>query len=162
MGGGDCLKFSDVILALATFAVIDVLVDFALGMALIPSLGAYWGINSSFILSALVAGLMVGWVFAGRIQEESSIRAVGKIAILLGAAEIFVVMLSSSANGYYNAWVKESLQSMFSTSAWTTMDWFVYSQFALIEGVVLNVVLVLALGFVGLYAGSIIKKPKKT
>jgi hypothetical protein len=156
------LKFSDVILAVATFAVIDLLVDFVLDIVLIPSLGAYWGLNSSFILSAVVAGLVGGIVFAGKIQEESRTRAVGKIAVLLGALEAVVVMLSASANGYYNAYVKETLQSMFSTSAWTTTDWFVYSQFALIEGVVLNVVLVLVLVFIGFYAGSMFRKPKKT
>ncbi len=155
------MKFSDDIFAVATFAVIDLLVDYALAIVLIPSIGSYWGINSSFILSALVAGLVVGIVFAGNIQEESRTRAVGKIAILLGALEAVVVMLSASANGYYNAWVKETLESMFSTSAWTTLDWYVYSTFALIVGVVLNVVLVLVLVFVGVYAGSLLRKPKK-
>jgi ATP/ADP translocase len=160
-GGGDWLKFSDVILAMAAFGVIDVLIDFALSIVLIPSMGSYWGLNSSFILSALVAGLVVGWVFAGNIQEESRVRAVGKIAVLLGAVEAAVVLLSASANGYFNAYVKETLQSTFSTGAWTTTDWFVYTQLALIEGVVLNVVLVLVLSFIGLYAGSMSRKPKK-
>jgi hypothetical protein len=156
------LKFSDVILAVATVAVIDVLVDFVLGIVLIPSMGSYWGLNSSFILSVLVAGLVVGWVFAGKIQEKSRVRAVGKIAVLLGAVESAAVMLSASANGYFSAFVKETLQSMFSTGAWTTTDWFVYTQLALLEGVALNVVLALVLGFIGLYAGSMLRKPKKT
>ena len=39
--GGDRLKFSDVILAVATVAVIDVLVYYVLGIALIPSMGSY-------------------------------------------------------------------------------------------------------------------------
>jgi hypothetical protein len=155
------LKFSDVILAVATVGVIDLLVDFVLGLVLIPSVGSYWGLNSSFILSGLVAGLVGGWIFAGKIQEESRLRAVGKIAVLLGAVEAAAVMLSASANGYYDAWIKETLQSMFATSAWTTTDWFVYSQFALLEGVVLNVVLVLVIAFIGVYAGSMLRKPKK-
>ena len=156
------MKFGDVILAVATVAVIDVLVDFVLSMVLIPSVGSYWGLNSSFILSALVAGLVVGWVFAGKIQEESRMRAVGKIAVLLGAVEAVAVMLSASANSYFSAYLKETLQSMFSTGAWTTMDWFVYTQLGLLEGIVFNVVLVLVLGFVGLYAGSKFRMPKKT
>jgi len=156
------LKFGDVILAVATVAVIDVLVDFVLSMVLIPSVGSYWGLNSSFILSALVAGLVGGIVFAGKIQEESRMRAVGKIAVLLGAVEAVAVMLSASANSYFSAYLKETLQSMFSTGAWTTMDWFVYTQLGLLEGIVFNVVLVLVLGFVGLYAGSMFRMPKKT
>jgi hypothetical protein len=156
------LKFSDVILAVATLAVIDVLVYFVLGIALISSVGSYWGLNSSFILSLLIAALVVGLVFAGRIQEESRTIAVGEIAVLLGAVESSAVMLANSANGYYSAWVKETLQSMFSTGAWTTTDWYVYEQLALVEQVALNVVLALVLSFIGLYAGSMLRKPKKT
>jgi hypothetical protein len=162
LGGGDWLKFSDVILAVATVVVINVLVEFVLGIVLIPSMGSYWGLNSSFILSALVTGLVVGIVFAGKIQEESRIRAVGKIAVLLGAVEAVAVLLSASANSYFGAYITETVQSMFSTSAWTTTDWFVYWQLGLLEGMALNVVLVLVLGFIGLYVGSMLRKPKKT
>lgn len=156
------MKFSDVILAVATVTVIDVLVYFVLGIALIPSMGSYWGLNSAGILSMLVAGLVVGCVFAGKIQEESKMRAIGKVAVLFGAVMSSVVVLSASANGYYSAWVKETLQSMYSTGAWTTMDWYVYEQLALVELVALNVILALALGFIGLYAGSMLRKPKKS
>jgi amino acid permease len=77
--GGDRLKFSDVILAVATAVVIFVLVYFVFGMALIPSaLGSYWGQTSAGAISILVAGLVVGFAFAGKIQEESRVRALGK------------------------------------------------------------------------------------
>jgi len=160
--GGDRLKFSDAILAVATGAVIDVLVYFVLGIALIPSMGSYWGLNSAAIVSMLVAGLVVGCVFAGKIQEESKMRAIGKIAVLFGAVTSSAVMLSNSANGYYNAWVKETLQSMYSTGAWTTTDWYAYEQLALAGQVALNVVLALVLGFIGLYIGSMLRKPRKS
>ena len=160
--GGDRLKFSNVILAVATVAVIDVLVYLVLGIALIPSVGSYWGLNSAAILSLLVSGLVVGFVFAGKIQEESRTRAVGKIAVLFGAVTSSAVMISNSANGYYSAWVKETLQSMYSTGTWTTTDWYVYEQLALVEQVALNVVLALVLGFIGLYVGSMLRKPRKS
>jgi uncharacterized membrane protein len=51
---------------------------------------------------------------------------------------------------------------MYATSAWTKTDWYVYGQVALMTYVVLNVVLVLVLTFIGLYAGSMLRKPKKT
>jgi hypothetical protein len=156
------LKFSDVILAVATVGVIDVLVYFVLGIALIPSMGSYWGLNSAAIVSILVAGLVVGFAFAGKIQEESRIRAVGKIAVLFGAVMSSAVMIAISANGYYNAWVTEYLQSTFSTGAWTTTDWYVYGQLVLAFQVALNVLLALVLGFIGLYVGSMLRKPKKS
>ena len=156
------MKFSDVILAVATVAVIFVFVYFAFALALIPSLGSYLGVNSAGIVSILVAGLVVGCIFAGKIQEESRIRAVGKIAVLFGAETSFVTVLSLSANGYSSAWIKENLQSMYSTGAWTTTDWFVYEQLALVTQVALNVLLALVLGFIGLYAGSMLRRPAKS
>jgi hypothetical protein len=156
------LKFSDVILAVATVGVIYVFVYSVLGMALVPSIGSYWGLNSAAIVSMLVAGLVVGFVFAGKIQEESRIRAVGKIAVLFGAVMSSAVMIALSANGYYNAWVTEYLQSTFSTGAWTTTDWYVYGQLVLAGQVALNVLLALVLGFIGLYVGSMLRKPKKS
>ena len=110
----------------------------------------------------LVAGLVAGCVFAGKIQEESKMRAIGKIAVLFGAGMLFATMIALSANGYYSAWVKENLQSTFSTGAWTTTDWYVYEQLTLAGQVALNVLLALVLGFIGLYAGSMLRKPKES
>jgi hypothetical protein len=160
--GGDRLKFGDVILAVATVAVIYVLVYFVLGIALIPSMSSYWGSNSAAIVSMLVAGLVVGGVFAGKIQEESRMRAIGKIAVLFGAVMLFATMIALSANGYYTAWVTEYLQSNYSTGAWTPTDWYAYGQLVLAGQVALNVLLALVLGFIGLYIGSMLRKPRKS
>jgi hypothetical protein len=160
--GGDRLKFSDVILAVATAAVILVLVYFVFGMALIPSVGSYWGQTSTACISILVAGLVVGFAFAGKIQEESRIRAVGKIAVLLAAVIMFFVMMAFSANSYFGAYIKEGLQSAYSTGAWTTTDWFVYEQLAITLNVALDVSASLVVSFIGLYIGSMLRKPKKS
>jgi len=110
----------------------------------------------------LVAGLVVGYVFAGKIQEESKMRAVGKIAVLFGAVMSSATMIALSANGYYTTWVTEYLQSNYSTGAWTTTDWYVYGQLVLAGQVALNVLLALVLGFIGLYIGSMLRKPRKS
>jgi len=71
-------------------------------------------------------------------------------------------MISAAANPYYKDWIDETLKSMYTTGAWTTTDWYVYGHLALMTFVVLNVVLVLVLTFIGLYAGSMLKKQKKS
>ena len=67
------MKFSDVILAVATTVVIEFLVYFVFVMASIPSMGSYWGLSSAGIVSILVAGLVVGlrfcWKDTRRIQN---------------------------------------------------------------------------------------------
>jgi hypothetical protein len=160
--GGDRLKFSDVILAVAAAAVIDVLVLAVLLMVLISPLGSYFGLNFAGIVSILVAGLLVGYLFAVKIQEESRMKAVGKIAVLSAFVQMFAIIISFSGNSYYGAWMKDALLRMFSTGAWVTMDWFVYEELALLLEVALNVVLTLVLGFIGLYVGSMLRKPKKS
>jgi len=156
------LKFGDVILAVATIGVIDAMIWFVLGAALIPSIGSFWGMNSTGIISMLIAALVVGYVLAGKIQEESRIRAVGKISVLSASVIASIVMISAAANPYYKDWIDETLRDMYATSAWTTTDWYVYGQLALMTLVVLNVVLVLILTFIGLYVGSMLRKPKKS
>jgi len=58
--GGDRLKFGDVILAVASIDVIEVMIWYVLGAALIPSIGSYWGLNTAGIVSMLIAALVVG------------------------------------------------------------------------------------------------------
>ena len=160
--GGDRLKFGNVILAVASIAVIDIMLNFVLGIALIPSIGSYWGMNSAAIISILIAALFVGYIFAIKIQEESRIRAVGKISVLFASVMSLSVVMSAAANPYYKDWIDETLRSMYTTSAWTKADWYVYGQLSLLTFVVLNVVLALVLTFIGVYAGSMLRKPKKS
>jgi len=155
------LKFGDVVMCVASIAVVFVLVYSVLGMALVPSMDSYTGQNIAGLVSMLVAGLVAGFVFAGNIQEESRIRAVGKIAVLFAFVTMFVVLIGFSGNSYYGAWVKEGLQSMYSTGAWKTMDWFVYQQLVTFLNMALNAVLALVLSFIGLYVGSMLRRPAK-
>jgi hypothetical protein len=156
------LKFGNVILAVASMAVIDIILGFVLDVALIPSIGSYWGMNSAAIISILIAALFVGYIFAIKIQEESIIRSVGKISVLFASVMSLSVMISAAANPYYKDWIDETLRSMYTTSAWTKADWYVYGQLSLLTFVVLNVVLALVLTFIGLYGGSMLRKPKKS
>jgi hypothetical protein len=160
--GGDRLKFGDVVLAVASIDVIEIMIWYVLGAVLIPSVGSYWGLNTAGIVSMLIAALVVGYVLAGKIQEESRIRAVGKISVLSAWVIAVVEMISAAANPYYKDWIDETLKNMYTTGAWTPTDWYVYGHLALMTFVVLNVVLALALTFIGLYIGSMLRKQRKS
>ncbi len=148
------------ILAVASIDVIEVIIWYVLGAALIPSIGSYWGLNTAGIVSMLIAALLVGYVLSAKIQEESRIRTVGKISVLSAWVIAFVEMISAAANPYYKDWIDETLRRMYATGAWTPTDWYVYGHLALMTFVVLNVILALALTFIGLYAGSMLRKTK--
>jgi len=65
-------------------------------------------------------------------------------------------------NPYVGYVIEEELMNMFSTSGWTTLDWLAYSQLVMLMVVALNVVFYLLISFVGLYAGSMFRTPKKS
>jgi len=129
--------------------------------AVVINVNTYWGPDISTIISVLVASLIVGYMFAGKIKEDSKIGAIGRIVVLSTLVLTFYTV-AYFANPYIGTSVQESLESMFSTSGWTTWDWVAYSQLLMAMVVVLTVVFDLVFGFVGLYAGSMLRKPKKS
>jgi hypothetical protein len=155
------LKFGDVVTAVASLTVISIVLDFVLLAVFIP-VNSYWGADIASGISLLLASLIVGYVFAVRIQEESRIGTIGKIVVLFTVVVIFAAIAVFTANPYLDRAFQEGLESNFSTSGWTTTDWFAYSQFAMVMLVVINAVFALVFSFIGLYAGSMLRKPKKT
>jgi hypothetical protein len=159
--GGDRLKFGDVITAVASLTVVAVLIFFVFLWVFVP-VDPYLGVDVANILSILVASLIVGYVFAAKIQEESRMGAIGRIVVLFAVVMMFAFMASVAVNPYMGAMMEEGLESMFSTSGWTTTDWLGYSQLVLVMMAAFNVVFALVFGFIGLYVGSRLRKPSKS
>ncbi len=154
------MKFGDVIMAVATLAVVYILIYSVLGIAFVP-INSVWGLNVAFFVSVLISASIVGYVFAGKIREESRLVSIGKVVVLF-AFVIMLIVLIGSAVGHSGALIDENLQNMYQTSSWTNMDWVAYEAVAVVLNTSVNVLSVLALGLVGLYTGSMLRKPKKT
>ena len=154
------MKFGDVITAVASLAVVYMLLNFVLLGIMIP-VNSYWAPDIANIVSVLVASLIVGYVFAGKIREESRMGAIGGIVVLSTVVLVFYTM-ALFTNPYAGALVEETLEDMFSTSGWTTVEWVLYSQLLMVMIVALNVVFDLVFGFIGLYVGSMLRKSKKS
>jgi len=71
-------------------------------------------------------------------------------------------MIMYGSVGHYSTFVDEGLQNSFSTGSWTTSDWFYHEAMALVGNTALNGALTVVFGFIGLYAGSMLKKPTKS
>ncbi len=154
------MKFSDVITAVASLVVAYVLLDLVLSAIIIP-VNSYWGPDVATIVSILVASLVVGYLFATKIHEASRIKAIGRIVVLSAVVLMFYAM-GFFANPYVDVATQEGLESMFSTSEWTTWDWVSYTSLMMIMVVALYVIYTLVFGFIGLYLGSMLKKPRKS
>jgi hypothetical protein len=151
------LKFSDVVIATASLVLIGLALDAILLVVFIPLNSNSMSDLLAYIIAWLVASLIVGCVFALKIQDESRIRAIGSIVVLSAFALIFFLGIWI-ANPLASPWFKDSLMSMFNTSGWTNYDWSAYA--ALVTTV--DIVVGLVFGFIGLYAGSMLKKAKKS
>jgi hypothetical protein len=113
-------------------------------------------------VSILVSALIVGYVFAGKIREESRMISIGKIVVMSAFVMIFLTVTSYAAiNPHYTNLVDQEFNAT-STSSWKPIDWYNNELMALFWNTGISVLEVLALSFVGLYVGSMRKPSAKT
>jgi general stress protein CsbA len=151
------LKFGDVIVATASLVLIGIMLETVLRVAFIPVGSAIASEMLAWIIALLVTSLIVGYVFALKMQEQSRIKAIGKILVLSTLAVLLITM-AWYAQPEANAYHRDNMVSMFNTSGFTNADWYAYS--ALL--ITMDMVIVAVFNFIGLYVGSLLKKPKKT
>jgi hypothetical protein len=154
------LKFEDVEVAVASFTVVSILLQFTLNIVLIPTF-THEGADIAELSSYLISALIVGLVFAGKIREGSKMASVGKIIVMNATVILFVFMISRAANGHWNAVTDDTLRTIYSTSSWTNNDWYTYEGMSLVADSALTVLYVLLLGFTGLILGSLRKPSAK-
>ena len=155
------MKFSDVIVAVASLFVVAWLVNAVLNFALIPMNTSFGG-DIAFILSALVSAIIVGYVFAGKIREESRMASIGKVVVLFAVLMMLAVWTTGGATAHYSAWADENLKNMYNTTSWANVDWFWFEMMLLMAITAVYGVFTLVFGFIGLYVGSMRKPSAKT
>jgi hypothetical protein len=151
--GGDALKFSDVIMATASMVLIARSLDAVLAVAFVPLNSSTTSDTLAYIICLLVASLIVGYVFAPKIHEESKVKAIGGV-VVLSTFVLMVWLMAWFASPQGNPMFMDSLNSMFNRTQWTHYDLEVYSTLAQTVFTVVGLVVV----FIGLYAGSTLRK----
>lgn len=147
------MKFADVVIAVALLTVIATFLLLGFGIVLIP-LSTYYGPDLASILAILAGSLIVGYVFAGKIREDSRLSSVGKILILYVALLLVTVLVEYAAIGHSRAAIDDMLRSTYSTGSWTNTDWFAYEELWIAYSAALSAAVGLVCGFVGLLIGS--------
>ena len=148
------MKFSDVIMAAALLFVVGIVLT---GILFVP-FASLKGLMSlvAGIIAGLIVSIIVGYLFAVQIREESRLRAIASI-ILLATAGVLIFAVGWFANPLVSPAIQDAMQSMFNTSGWTYYDWFAYTAVVM----ALDIIVFVVASFVGLYVGSMLK-PKKT
>ena len=159
VGGGDWLRFGDVVMATASAMVIFVLVGFPLHLVLFSPLGYFWGAVVGSVIAILISAVIVGFVCAGKIWEKDRMRTIGEIAVLSAVLMGFAVMIEAAALPHWGAWVQATYEAANPAVFVEETDWYFVEGLMLGLQLFINLVLTLALSFAGLYVGSMLKKP---
>jgi hypothetical protein len=108
----------------------------------------------SFIIASLISSLVVGYVFALKIQEDSRIKAVGVVDVL-STFTVLVLVLIWICNTYGAEWFMKQLDNLFSPSGWTPYEYAAHTGLLLSFHTIIGFVII----FIGLYVGSMLRKP---
>jgi hypothetical protein len=154
-GGGDGLKFSDVITAVASIVVLTYLFEYPLGFVFnLQTNGGQW---ADGLISILLSALIVGAVFAGKIWEETRTKAILRIVVLVAVLFIVGLWIGVSSSDWISA-IREANPH----PTYTASDWYYFDGSVAVGTLFINTIAVLAVCFIGLYIGSMLRKPKKS
>jgi len=153
------LKFGDIVTAVATYAVLQVLIAFLLTSAALPAFGVtmvahYWAGLTAVFLSMLI----VGYLFREEIRKSSR-DAILRIIVLSAFYELLVVVFQPTLADWIPFAIKTPTEAFAGTTV-TTLEWFLYD-LSRRGNMVFNVLIVMGLGSVGLYGGSKLKQTPK-
>ena len=155
------LKFSDMIIAIASLAVIAVLILFPLTLVLTPALGNYTGYEISAVIAFILSPIIVGYIFTQKIWEENRTKTIAQITVLFTVLVVPIAIMEYTATDWAAA-IRENYTAANPTATPSDFDWFMIETLALASEKFAVAVLILALTFIGLYIGSMLKKPAKS
>jgi len=154
------LKFSDIVMCVASIAVIFALIAAPLDFVFVSALGLSPGYDVSIIVSFFLSALISGYIFAGKIWEARR-ESIIKITVLW-AAFVMLVVYNFPALAHWGPMATEEYQAAYPGTTLSTSEWVNWEMMYLDVFTFIVAVMALVLGFIGLYVGSMLRKPKKS
>ena len=159
------MKFGDLVICVASMAVVFALIAFPLEMVWLSALGisgmTSWGYILSLIVSLFLSALISGYIFAGKIWEARR-EAITKIAVLWAALVLLLAIIVPGSIADYGLSVKEEYLAANPGATLSTFEWVTWEYMYLDMFMFLMVGMALVLGLIGLYVGSMLRKPSKS
>jgi ABC-type multidrug transport system permease subunit len=152
--GGDRLRFGNAVIAMVSLVLLGLILDAFLMVGFVPMNNDSLAAMLAALIAFLVSSLVVGYVFALKIQENSRIRAIGIIDVL-STFTILIFELIWTCNVYGSEWFQEDFNNMFKPSNWRPYEYAAYT--ALYVSILAIFAFVVI--FIGLYVGSMLRKP---
>jgi len=155
------LKFGDMVIAVASLMIIVILIYFPLTLILTPALGNFAGYELGAFVSFPLSAIIVGYIFAQNIWEENRTKTIAKISVLFTVLVVSIVLIETASTDWAPM-VKAEYIKVNPTATPSAFDWYYIERLVLLSEDFILAVFVLALSFIGLYIGSMLKRPTKT
>lgn len=154
------MRFGDIVICAASLAVISALISGPVELLFIAALGFETGFVVGMIVSLFIAPLITGYIFAGKLREDRR-ETIAKIAVLSAAFNMLIV-LGTSLLPHWGPLAKEEYEAAYPGTTLSTQGWLSWEMLEVSLGMLMLVGLALVLGFIGLYAGSMLRRPTKS
>ncbi|MCW4007102.1 MAG: hypothetical protein NWF09_00200 [Candidatus Bathyarchaeota archaeon] len=152
------MKIDSLVIAVALYAVLQILFAFPLTVLALQVLGVTMVAHYSAGLGAVFLSMMVvGYLFGAEIRQAPR-DAVLRIALLSAFYELLVVVFQPTLADWIPFAVSKPIDA-FDGTVVTTVEWFLYN-LSRRGNMFPNVIIVIGVGILGLYAGLKIKKAK--
>jgi hypothetical protein len=95
-------------------------------------------------------------------MENGRKESIAKIAVFFTVLMIFSIVLNNAVLGEdFTNWVHESYKESNPTASLTTFEWFLVGGLFIGSQMFMNVIVLFSLSLIGLFAGSMLRKPKQ-
>jgi mannose/fructose/N-acetylgalactosamine-specific phosphotransferase system component IIC len=154
------LRFGDIIIAVASLFLVTFLISYPLEIALIQILGLSLAPTIGALVSVLLGGLIIGYIFSEKMGNGRK-EVIVTISILFTVLMIFSIILNNAVLGnYFTNWVNETYQESNPTESLTSFEWFVVGGLFIGSQMFMNIIILFVFSFIGLYSGSTLRKKR--
>ena len=152
------MKFVDIVTAVASLFLITVLISYPLESLLISILGLNLAPIIGALISVLLGGLLVGYVFAGKTNGGRK-EVLVKISIFFTVLMLFSIVLNNAVLGeYFTNWVQETYMESNPTASLTTFEWFLIGGLFIGSQMFMNAIILFVFSLLGLFVGSRLRR----
>ena len=153
------MRFRDVATAVASLFLVTVLISYPLEVVLISALGLQSGPPIAAVISVLLSALIVGYVFSGSMigGKEPFFR----ISVFFTVLMLFSIILNNAVLGEdFSKWFHDSYMESNPNASLTSFEWFMVGGLVIGSQMFMNVIILFVFSFIGLFAGSRLRKNK--
>jgi len=152
------VKFGDTITAVALYGVLQILLAFPLTIVMLQTLGVTMVAHYSAGLTAVFLSMLFVGFFLGEEIRKGGRVAILRIVVLSAFYELLVVVFQPTLADWIPFAIDKPKEAFDGTTV-TTVEWFLYD-LSRRGNMFFNLIIVIGVGFAGLYVGSRLRKSK--